>query len=229
MKQISLPLPPRQRASGRIDFLASDSNRAALGWIERWPDWPAHTLILHGPPGSGKTHLTRLWQERSDAIVLAGPELTDQTPAGLAPRRAIAVDMADSASERALLHLYNWSKETGGNVLIVARQAPLRWAVALPDLASRLRAAPEVAIGTPDDALLSAVLVKHFADRQVRVEPSLIGFLLRRMERSLAAADAIAAALDDAALGRKGPISIPLARRVIAEAGLSPEARDPSA
>ena len=75
---------------------------------------------------------------------------------------------------------------------ISARRPPARWPIALPDLASRLRAAPAAAIGPPDDALLAAVLVKHFADRQVRVAPGVIGFAVRRMERSFAAAAALA-------------------------------------
>ena len=112
----------------------------------------------------------------------------------------------------ALLHLYNCCGEAGASLLVVAREAPARWPIALPDLASRLRAAPSVAIALPDDALLGAVLVKHFADRQVRVAPGVIAFLVRRMERSFAAAGALAARLDRLALSAGRPISIALAR-----------------
>ena len=217
MRQMPLPLPVSQ-ATGRADFLVSASNEAALGWIERWPDWPSHVLVLHGPGGSGKTHLARVWRERGGGVLLTGPQLAGQAPDALAARRAVAIDDADNADERALLHLYNCCKEAGASLLVVARQVPQHAPIALPDLASRLRAAPEVAIGAPDDALLAAVLVKHFTDRQVRVEPPLIGFLLRRIERSLAAAAAIAATLDRAALHSQRPINIALARRVLAEA-----------
>ena len=54
-------------------------------------------------------------------------------------------------------------------MLLTARRPVAGWPLGLPDLASRLRAAPAVAIGPPDDALLGALLVKLFADRQLVV------------------------------------------------------------
>lgn len=215
---IDLPHPP---ALGRADFLVADCNAAALGWIERWPDWPAPALILYGSAGSGKSHLAQLWRERSGARLVRGEELERVNPHALAGLGAVALDEAERAPERALLHLYNCCGEAGAGLLVVAREAPARWPIALPDLASRLRAAPSVAIAPPDDALLGAVLVKHFADRQVRVAPGIIGFLVRRMERSFAAAAMLAERLDRMALGAGRPIGLALARRALAEAGES--------
>lgn len=217
MTQLAIDLPHRP-ALGRADFLVSDCNAAALGWIERWPDWPARALVLHGPAGSGKSHLAHLWRERSGGVLITGEELSRREPNELAIRRAVVVDEAERAPEQALLHLYNCVIEAGASLLVVAREAPASWPIALPDLASRLRAAPAVAIAPPDDALLGAVLVKHFADRQVRVAPGVIGFLVRRMERSFAASGALAERLDRLALGAGRPISIALARQVLAEA-----------
>ena len=216
MTQFAFDLP-HQTAFGRADFLVSDCNAAALQWIERWPDWPERALVLHGPAGSGKSHLAQLWSARGGGVVIAGEELSRREPNELASRRAVALDDASCAPERAVLHLYNCVVEAGASLLLVAREAPASWPIALPDLASRLRAAPAVAIAPPDDALLAAVLVKHFADRQVRVAPGVIGFLLRRMERSFAAAGALAERLDRLALGAGRPITVPLARRVLAE------------
>jgi chromosomal replication initiation ATPase DnaA len=221
MTQLAIDLPYRP-ALGRADFLASGCNTDAIGWVERWPDWPAPALVLHGPPQSGKSHLARLWCDRSGARVIAGDLLHGCEPRELAADRAVAVDDAERAAEEALLHLYNCCAETGASLLIVAREAPTHWAIALPDLASRLRAAPATAIAPPDDALLAALLVKHFADRQVRVAPEVIEFAVRRMERSFAAAAALAAALDRAALSAGRPIGIAIARQVLAETGDRP-------
>ncbi len=218
MTQLAIDLPHRP-ALGRADFLVSGCNEAALGWIERWPDWPAPALILHGPAGSGKSHLAELWRARSGGVLIAGADLSRSDPNELASRRAVALDDAAQAPERALLHLYNCCVEAGASLLVVAREAPASWPIALPDLASRLRAAPAVAIASPDDRLLAAVLVKLFADRQVRVAPGVIGFLLRRMERSFATAGALAERLDRLALGAGRPITVALARRVLGEAG----------
>lgn len=216
MTQLAIDLPYRP-ALGRADFLVSGCNAEAIGWIERWPDWPAPALVLCGPAQSGKSHLAQLWCDHSNGRLVAGDGLNSLAPQELAAARAVAVDDAEAAPERALLHLYNCCGEAGASLLIVAREAPAHWAIALPDLASRLRASPSVAIAAPDDALLAAVLVKHFADRQVRVAPGLIGFLVRRMERSFAATAMLAASLDRAALGAGRPIGIALARRVLAD------------
>jgi chromosomal replication initiation ATPase DnaA len=128
----------------------------------------------------------------------------------------VAIDDGHRASERALLHLYNSCVERQGSLLITAPQPPGLWEIVLGDLRSRLRATPAVAIEAPDDALLGAVLVKHFADRQLPVAPGLIVYLLRRIGRSFADAATVAAHLDAAALSSGGPITIPLARKVLA-------------
>src|SRR5712692_6171348 len=216
MTQLAIDLPYRP-AFGRADFLVSACNAAAIETIERWPDWPTAALVLHGPPGSGKSHLAELWRARTGGMLIAGEALPQHQPSELASRGAVALDNAERAPEEALLHLYNCCAEAGASLLVVARAAPAAWPIALPDLASRLRATPSVAIDPPDDALLAAVLVKHFADRQVPVAPSVIAFVLRRMERSFAAAGALAARLDQAAIGARRPIGMAIARRVLAE------------
>ena len=221
MTQLAIDLP-HLPALGRADFQVSACNAGALGWIERWPDWPAHALVLHGPEGSGKSHLAHLWRERSSGILLSGEALSQQRPDQLAAGRAVALDDAEHAPERDLLHLYNCCAATGASLLVLARTAPASWPIALPDLASRLRAAPAVVIALPDDALLSAVLVKHFSDRQLRVPPGVIEFLVRRMERSFAAAATLAARLDRMALSAGRPVGMGLARRLLAEAGDQP-------
>jgi chromosomal replication initiation ATPase DnaA len=218
MAQLTLDLP-RRAALSRADFLVAESNAAAVGWIDRWPDWPCEALVLHGPPGSGKTHLVHLWAERAAAAVVAGATLDhEQVTRFVAGRRPrIAIDDADRASEHVLLHLHNWCLENRGGLLMTFARPPLSRSFALDDLGSRLRAALAVGIGVPDDALLGAVLVKHFADRQVRVAPDLVVYLTRHMERSFAAAAAIAAGLDAASLRGGRAITIPLARELLKE------------
>jgi chromosomal replication initiation ATPase DnaA len=216
MTQLAIDLPYRP-ALGRADFLVSDCNAAALGWIERWPDWPARALALYGREGCGKSHLAHLWCERAGACLVSGRELTEWERVSVSP--GIAVDGADRAPERTLLHLFNSCAEAGAGLLVVARDAPAAWPIALPDLASRLRAAPAVGIAPPDDPLIAAMLVKHFADRQLRVAPAVIAYLVRRMERSFAAAADLAARLDRLALAEGRPISLALARRALAELG----------
>lgn len=214
MSQHAFDLPVRADF-GRASYLVSGCNQAAFDEIQRWPNWPARALVLHGPRGSGKTHLAHLWRERAGAALMEG-----QTILGAEPRRIagpVAVDNAQQAEEKSLLHLYNTCIEHGTSLLLTLPAPPAAVPIALADLASRLRALPAVGIAAPDDALLAAVLIKHFADRQIRVSPGVIAYLVPRMERSFAAAGAVAGRLDRMALGAGKPVTVALARAVLAE------------
>ena len=222
MVQLTLDLP-RRIALSRSDFLISDCNAAAFGWIDRWPNWPAGALALHGPARSGKTHLLHLWCEHTEGVIVSGEALGEEVVARLVAERRyrIAIDDADRASELALLHLYNFCMESRGGLLVAARQPPAAWTVVLPDLESRLRAVLAIEIGFPNDALLGAVLVKHFADRQLCVAPGVIAYLLTHMERSFAAAAEMACRLDSVSLRDRRAITVALARQLLSEAGVS--------
>ena len=213
-----LPLDLGHRpAMGGLDFLVAPCNEQAVAWLDRWPDWPSPALVVHGPEGCGKTHLTHVWQVSSGAISLSAESLAAADPPALVgDAAACIIDNADAGiDERALLHLYNFMAERGGRLLLTGRAPPARWPLVLADLASRLRAAAAVAIGAPDDALIGGVLVKLFADRQLRVAPSVITYLLSHIERSFAAARRIVSLLDEAALAEKRRITMPLARDVL--------------
>ena len=214
-RQLSFDFPHRP-AFGADDFLVAPSNEAAIGWLDRWPAWPAPALILHGPPGCGKTHLAHVWQARSGAPALPPEALTvADLPALLGAAGAVVVDDADRAADRPLLHLVNLVAERRGHLLLTASEPPLRWPARLPDLRSRLLAMPVVAVQPPDDALLGAVLLKLFADRQLAVREDVVLLLLGRMERSVAAARRLVAALDRAALAARRRVTVSLARAVL--------------
>ncbi len=130
---------------------------------------------------------------------------------------ALVVEDCDRGleDEAALFHLMNAVKARGGHLLLTARAAPDQWGLRVPDLLSRLRLAPEARIEPPDDALLRAVLVKLFIDRQLVVDTMIIEMLALRMERSFAAARALVDLLDKLSLERGRRVTRPLAAEAL--------------
>lgn len=219
VRQIPLDLPIAERR-GRDDWIVSDANVEATALIERFPDWPGDVVLVTGPVGAGKSHLAHVFAGLSGAVILPAADLATRDPVELARHPALVVeDLGEGVDETALFHLLNAARQAGGRVLLTAATPPSEWGLRLADLASRLRAATPVALREPDDALLEALLAKLFSDRQTMVDPSVIAFLARRMERSFAAAHDLVAALDREALAAKTPITRAVAARVVADLG----------
>ena len=210
IRQLAFDLPA-QEAYRRADFFASPTNALALAAIDGWRDWPGGKLVLVGPSGAGKTHLAHVWADSARAVIVPGNGLVGADLPHLAHAGAVAVENAEAVAgipeaEAALFHLHNLVVQRGA-LLLTARTPARDWGLTLPDLKSRVDAAPVARLDPPDDALLSAVLVKLFADRQTLVPPSLIPWLVARMERSIGAARALVAELDARALAQGKPIT----------------------
>jgi len=218
MTQLVFDLPHRP-ALGREDFLVAPSNAKATALIDAWPQWPSPVLVVVGPQGSGKSHLAEVWRAASGAIrAVSGDLAVERVPELLQRGAAVIEDLPGAGfEERALFHLLNLAREQGAFVLLTSSDYPAHWPVALPDLETRLKAAPVALLEAPDDALLRAVLVKLFADRQLTVSDDVLSYLIARMERSLAAANRLVAELDRTAFAAKSGITKPLAGRVLAD------------
>ena len=204
-----MSLPPRQLALAldhaesyaREDFLCGPCNAAALALIDSWPDWPARAVALVGPEGSGKTHLATIWAAAAGARVVSAHNLGQiELLSALATGALVIEDAAAIGDERALFHLINLAREEEAFLLFTARTVPSIWPVAIPDVVSRLRALPVVALQAPDDATLRGVIVKLATDRQLTLDESVVRYLSTHIERSFAAARSAVAALDKEAL-----------------------------
>ena len=219
-EQIPFDLGGR-RALGREDFLIGRCNQDAVAWVDRWPDWPAPSLILSGPSASGKTHLAAVWQEKSGAAVIRPENLLRHSAEEIAqvgPHLILdGIDpwLGDRAAEETIFHLYNMFKEEKRSILITMRMTPTNTDFAVPDLASRLRAAPLACIHPPDDMVLASVLIKLFSDRQLQVGNDVIKYILPRMGRSFADAREVVETADHMALAAKQKVSVPLMRKVL--------------
>lgn len=217
-RQLSFDLPVRQ-ALGRDDFFVSPANAAAVALIEGWQGWPARKLLLTGPEGAGKTHLAHVWAALSGATIIGAASLARADMPTLAAGHVVVEDAqgiaGDGPCEEALFHLHNLTLAEGHSLLITARGPARRWGLALPDLASRMEGTPAATLDAPDDDLLAAVLMKQMADRQLSPSPGTIPYLVRRIDRSFAAARDTVELLDKAALERHVPITRALAAKLL--------------
>lgn len=216
-EQLVLELPHRQ-ALGLEDFLVSRSNAAAVDLVDAWPHWPNRAVLLLGPEGSGKSHLSTVWRANSAAASVSAIDLAEEAIGDIEARRALVVEDIDRgvADERVLFHLLNLAREKAYSILLTSRSAPGEIAIALPDLRSRLRALPIAVIEAPDDGLLKGVLIKLFADRQLAVEPQIVSYLALHMARSMEAANRVVAAVDRLSLAAKRKVTRAIAAEALA-------------
>lgn len=217
-RQLTLGLSYR-KAYNQDDFLVAPCNEEAVSWLDAYPAWPGHALVILGPKGSGKTHLSHIFSQ----TILDGAALKDiadlkdtapQTTTFL-PENVdkIVVENIDAlSSEQALFHLFNWTKEQGIGLLMTARTLP---AFGLPDLASRLTLAPKVTILPPDDELMYAVLLKAFHERNIAIDLSVIEYAVKQIERSFPAVHRLIDEADKVSLEKGRRITIPMVKDVL--------------
>lgn len=218
-RQLAFDLPARE-ALGRGDFFVSPSNTLALAALDGWRAWPGGRMLLVGPDGAGKTHLAHVWAAESGARIAPAAGLEAADLPALIEAGALVIEDADGVAgdgpaEAALFHLHNMAAARGVPLLLTARRPVRDWGLGLPDLESRVQAMPMTRLDPPDDALLSAVLVKLFADRQLTVAPALIPYLASRMDRSFAAARDLVAQLDALALAEGRAVTRQLASTLL--------------
>lgn len=215
--QMRLPLQ-RDLPEGAEGFVVSDSNRAAVEALADWPNPIGGVMAICGPAGCGKSRLGQIWAERVGAVAIQGAEAALIDPLGL-EGRPVLLDPARDVDDETLFHLINLAQSPGGALLMVARSAPSSWEATLPDLRSRLDAVISVPMEVPDDAVLSAMLAARFAERGIRPQKDVVPYLVRRIDRSAAAAAAVVERLD--AMHR--PVTRALAREAVEGAEASGE------
>ncbi len=231
-QQLTFTLPVSV-SQGAEDFFVSDANAQAYSLVRRDAAWPEGKLCLIGPRGSGKSHLTRVWQADRQADVVEAATLTgaEDLPAAGAGVALEGMEHLPPHAQEYVFHLHNHLKATQGRLLLTATCPPAHWGLTLPDLLSRMQAATLVRIADPDDDLLNAVMLKQFADRQLMPAPHVLNYILSRTERSFSAIADVVGQIDVMALSRKSAITRALARDVLdATAPLDPDTptkRDP--
>lgn len=198
----------------RGNFLTSECNEVAFNWINAFPNWKGQKMsIIYGNKGCGKTHLSKIWQKASQAIIVNKSSDMEEVLLKYSTGINLLIEDIESLEldDKFIYNLYNTSKEEmSGFVLITSSKRPFDWHIELADARSRIMSLNSIEIKDPDDFLLSGVLVKLFNDRQLQITPEIINYMVLRMERSFAGAISLVDMIDKLSLEKKRNITIPL-------------------
>ena len=204
-EQLVLDFPSRP-AFGRSNFWVAPCNQEAIAWIDKYPEWPMHALLIYGEAGSGKTHLASIFSE----VKVAAKELTeDFIPS---QEKIVVENLEELCNEKALFHLFNRVQEKQGGLLMTSRYVPQ---FQLPDLQSRIGMIPKAEIQMPDEETIVSVCAKMFADKQATVESAVLSYIATHIPRSFEAVSAVVNAVDTLSLSKGRRITIYLVKEVI--------------
>ena len=203
-------------------LVVGEANRDAARLLTEWRAWPRGALALVGPRGSGKTHLALAWALEAGARHLSAAADAEEGAATFRESAGrIIIDNAHGARNEAMLwRVLDLSAAQGGAVLLVGASPPATWTVALPDLRSRLAALPVALLKEPDEALMAVVLRRICREQFIQLSDDAAQYLVRRLPRTFAAAQAWAAALDQELVRGAKPVSMAGARRALQKARL---------
>jgi DnaA family protein len=226
---LALRWPRRQRFE---HFHAGVHNAAALAAVETLAMQPgAPWVYLHGPSGSGRSHLLlAAAQAASEAgrrvQYLPLATLADRAAAlrGVAGSEWLALDdlgalAGQREAEHALFDLYNQTRAEGGAMLFAASAGPAELGIDLPDLRSRLGACTQFALKPLDDAERRQVLRAQAAVRGIELDDTVLDWLFARYARDLGALLDLLDRLDRASLAAQRRITVPFLRGFLREGG----------
>lgn len=198
------------------DFLVGEGNALAHSRISAWPHWPDAVTLVIGPPASGKSHLAQIFADRSHAVIVTPENIA--AIAGTDGREPLVIEDVDRLGydEPSLFHLLNQAIRGNRTLLLTARADIADWPLATDDVRSRARRAPAFRLEPSDDIELSHMFAKLFGDRQIKVDPKVIRYLVGRMERSPEEVAELVDRLDRLALARGTAITRTIAAEALA-------------
>tara|TARA_A100000171_G_C2129441_1_gene145700 strand:+ start:1068 stop:1763 length:696 start_codon:yes stop_codon:yes gene_type:complete len=197
-------------------YYIAPANEVAFTTLSKWPDWPdIRSIYLYGERGSGKSHLSAIWQKKSEACSLSSKDLSLENVLSYLPNLTSFVleDIEYLKDEESLFHLLNLVKEKQGGLLLTSQLKPSALPFSLPDLMSRLKSLPFLEISRPDEQLLKILFLKRFSDIQLKVSPQVLDYGLKYLRRSYCMLDDLVNLVDKLNWQEQKPLTVPLLKR----------------
>jgi len=198
-------------------LVVAEANRDAATLLTDWRAWPNGALALSGPSGSGKTHLALAWALEVGARRISAQAAAEDAAAIFRESAGrLLIDDADGDRDEAMLwHVLDLARSQGGALLLVGARPPSTWVVQTPDLRSRLASLPVAKLGEPDEVLMDVVLRRVCREQFIQLSDDAAKYLVRRLPRTFAAAQAWAAALDEELVRGAKPVTTAIAKRAL--------------
>ena len=206
---------PNKTSLGVEDYIVTDSNSFAFDLIVKMVKGEINFGLISGPPYSGKTHLSKIliknasnyksfYIDRDYQNILDEFEVSD----------IFILENIDKVkhdkTEQHLFHIINLVKENNKKLLMTSRKSISEIDLSLEDLKSRLNSILEAKIKEPDDQLMELILIKIFNDKQLKINPNVIDFLMSRLVRSYKSINLFIEKIDKFSLEKGKKITIPL-------------------
>ena len=205
-----------REAQDRDNYIVGISNLEAVKWIDRYPRWKNRGLIIEGPKDSGKSHLVRVWQKKSNCNILSSEDINKEL-INTKDKKNIAIeDIHLIENYEFLLHLINYKKEKNLNFLLTSRKNILSQNIHLNDIKSRLLEMPKVLISLPTDEIIKGLICKHMKDKGISVDNKLVLFMLNRIDRSYEGVKTFIERINKISLEKKKKISMTIIKEALA-------------
>ena len=219
MKQLPFALYTEANLTKESYFI-TDSNKDAFNWVQKWPNWGeglySNIFYLYGDENSGKTHLSKIWQNISKAVELKKEDIISQKYFSLENENFILENVElcqDNQNE--LFYFLNFIINSSKNLLITSCHSTNTLNFNLQDLTSRIRSFFSIKINQPDDQMVKQILSKYFADKQIIIEANVVEHLSNKVNRSYSEIAVLVEAIDKSSLSLNKKITIPLIKKLL--------------
>ena len=198
------------------DFYVSSNNFAAYELIESSPDWPDKWINIYGPEGCGKTHLSNILKKKIDTVLISAEKINNEKIIKIDKHQCIIIDnYKNNISENLLYSLLNHIKQLDKQVVINTLLPLRQFSIKLPDLRSRFELFIELGIDLPTDDLLKVIISKTFSDKQINLNPRILDFIMKNIDRSYDKVFKFIKDLDTESLSTGKSININLIKKVL--------------